>query len=94
MVKYCYIVYEDGVEVYTSQLFETINDAVKFFYQEDAPKHYANETFQAGELVSYITNTPAGKPWHKCKKIRVEFATASLLFNIKPKVWTRLFNEK
>ena len=51
-----YAVYENCLKVYTSQIFPELEMAVDFFLNEDAPVHYAKETFTRSVMGSYLKN--------------------------------------
>ena len=89
MQKYCYVVYEDGIEVAVSKLFDTPEAAMKYFLTEDAPLHYKNETFYRGEIFSFLTNSRVGKQFTKGKRIRIEF-TEAVLNPLHIKAWENI----
>ena len=57
-----YEVSENKIKVFTSKLFNSIEEAVKSFLTEDAPIHYAKDHFTASVIGSYMHNElPAEK---------------------------------
>ena len=60
-MKYFYIVSENKAQVFTSRLFDTIEDAVKSFMTEDAPAHYPHDTFTATVTGSHLHNELAAE---------------------------------
>ena len=73
MTKYIYIVFENGVEFHTSQLFNSAEEAYKYFTTVDQPEHYADQKFFRSEMGSFLKNTRIGRPWHKGRTVKVEF---------------------
>ena len=90
-MAYCYVVYEDNVEVHTSKLFDTPEAAMKYFMEEDVPTHYKNETFYRGELSSFLTNSKYGPKFTKGKYIKIIFAEVQLN-NLRFNTWEKIAN--
>lgn len=51
-----YMVYENNVPVHTSRMFSSVKEAVDYFLKEDAPQHYADDTFTCSDVGSYFSN--------------------------------------
>ena len=60
-MKYFYTINENGVQVFTSRLFNTVEDAVESFFSDDAPYYYHDDTFTATAAGSHLHNELAAE---------------------------------
>ena len=73
-VKYCYTVKEDNIQVHTSKLFDTPQEALNCFINCDYPAHYAGMKFYRSEFGSLLRNSKTGAAWHRSGvHVEVEF---------------------
>lgn len=72
---YIYIVSENELQVHTSNIFYTLQQAVDYFLNEDVPNHYSKDTFIKVSGNCFVNSAKNSKCRIKASFFKVDLQT-------------------